>query len=147
MKIKESQLRQMIKESVKKVLKESAYDIDDDTYYGGGLPDSYNQDSAHEKPNEYNEPSIPEDISNFIYEKIKDFPEKIDELDAKSLSRLDNRFTYDVYWALCNENIEQTTAAKYVREYIKCYLPTYKTAYNKLRHVVEDAGWLFNETI
>ena len=147
MKIKESQLRQMIKESVKKVLKESAYDIDDDTYYGGGLPDSYNQDSAHEKPNEYNEPSIPEDISNFIYEKIKDFPEKIDELDAKSLSRLDNRFTYDVYWALCNENIEQTTAAKYVREYIKYYLPTYKTAYNKLRHVVEDAGWLFNENI
>ena len=33
MKIKESQLRQMIKENIKKCLNE-AYDIDDDTYYG-----------------------------------------------------------------------------------------------------------------
>ena len=38
-KLNESQLTNIIRNSVKKVLKESAYDIDDDTYYGGGMPE------------------------------------------------------------------------------------------------------------
>ena len=39
----ESDLHRVVKESVEKILKES-YDIDDDRHYGGGLPDSYFQD-------------------------------------------------------------------------------------------------------
>lgn len=41
--LKESQLRQIIRESLKRVVNEGVYeysqDIDDDTYYGGGLPE------------------------------------------------------------------------------------------------------------
>ena len=37
----ESDLRRIVNKSVKRILKE---DIDDDTYFGGGLPDSYFND-------------------------------------------------------------------------------------------------------
>lgn len=36
----ESDLHRMIKESVRQVLKETS--IDNDSYFGGGLPDKYN---------------------------------------------------------------------------------------------------------
>jgi len=37
----ESYLHKIVKESVNKVLKEDGRDIDDDNYFGGGLPDRY----------------------------------------------------------------------------------------------------------
>lgn len=43
-KLTESQLKKVIAESVKKVLKE--WDEDSDSYYGGGLPDKYFDDEA-----------------------------------------------------------------------------------------------------
>ena len=49
-KLNENTLRQIVAESVKKVLKE--WD-DEDNYYGGGLPDSYFNDEAHEEPEDY----------------------------------------------------------------------------------------------
>ena len=39
----ESDLHNVIKESVKRVLNEGSHDIDDDTYFGGGLPDDKQQ--------------------------------------------------------------------------------------------------------
>lgn len=39
--ITENDIRQMVDESVKNVIKEYSRDIDDDNYYGGGLPDKY----------------------------------------------------------------------------------------------------------
>ena len=39
--INENDIRQMVDESVKNVIKEYSRDIDDDNYYGGGLPDKY----------------------------------------------------------------------------------------------------------
>ena len=146
-KLDESQLRGLIKESIKKVLNENERDIDDDTYFGGGLPDSYYQDPAHERPNEYDndEPSIPEDISDFIYERLKNLPDKVDRFDAKNLNALDIRLV-NVYRELRN-HIGDEDSFKYIREYVKYYLPDYETVYNKLRHVVEEAKWLFNENI
>jgi hypothetical protein len=40
-KITANELKQFLTESVKKVIKEYSRDIDDDNYYGGGLPDKY----------------------------------------------------------------------------------------------------------
>ena len=45
-KVRESELKQMIAESVKRVLMEHSRDIDDDNYFGGGLPDRYFDDDA-----------------------------------------------------------------------------------------------------
>ena len=39
--ITENDIRQMVDESVKNVIKEYSRDIDNDNYYGGGLPDKY----------------------------------------------------------------------------------------------------------
>lgn len=44
--LNEAQLQNVIKESVKKLLKE----FDGDNYYGGGLPDSYHKDGYTESP-------------------------------------------------------------------------------------------------
>ena len=46
----ENDIRNLVKESVKIMLKEQ--DIDNDSYYGGGLPDSAYQDPGNESPNE-----------------------------------------------------------------------------------------------
>lgn len=145
--LNESQLRGLIKESIKKVLNENERNIDDDTYFGGGLPDSYYQDPAHEQPNEYDndEPSIPEDIGDFIYERLKNLPDKVDTFDAKNLNALGIRLG-NVYGELRN-HIGEEDSIKYIREYVKYYLPNYKTVYNKLRHVIEEAKWLFNENM
>ena len=70
MKIKESQLRQMIKESVKKVLKESAYDIDDDTYYGGGMPE----------PSQHTMTYTPEKEVAEICEQIRPYVDKLADI-------------------------------------------------------------------
>lgn len=43
LKLTENKLKQIVAESVKKVLREYR-DIDDDNYYGGGLPDKYFDD-------------------------------------------------------------------------------------------------------
>ena len=40
----ETSLRRIVKESVKRVLREYSRDIDDDNYFGGGLPDRYFDD-------------------------------------------------------------------------------------------------------
>ena len=45
----EQDLHNMINECVARVLREGEYDIDQDNYYGGGLPDSYNKEDAPEK--------------------------------------------------------------------------------------------------
>ena len=39
--ITENDIRQMVDESVKNVIKEYSRDIDNDNYYGGGLPNKY----------------------------------------------------------------------------------------------------------
>ena len=43
----ESDLHRIVKESVNRALKEH-HDIDDDTYFGGGLPSHFNDDEAPE---------------------------------------------------------------------------------------------------
>ena len=42
----ESDLHRIVKESVNRVLREDSRDIDDDNYFGGGLPDRYFDDDA-----------------------------------------------------------------------------------------------------
>ena len=42
----ESDLHQIVKESVNRVLRENSRDIDDDNYFGGGLPNRYFDDDA-----------------------------------------------------------------------------------------------------
>lgn len=42
----ESDIHRIVKESVKRVLREDSRDIDDDNYFGGGLPDRYFDDDA-----------------------------------------------------------------------------------------------------
>lgn len=44
--LKEQDLRRIVKESVNRILKENFRDIDDDNYFGGGLPDRYLDDDA-----------------------------------------------------------------------------------------------------
>lgn len=122
-------------------------DIDADTYYGGGLPDSYYQDPAHEQPDVYDddEPSIPEDISIFIYERLKNQPDKVDRFDARNLNALSIRLA-NVYRELRNR-VGEEDSIKYIHEYVKYYLPDYAYVYNTICHLVEDAKWLFNENI
>lgn len=43
-KLRESELKRIVAESVKRILREYGRDIDDDTYFGGGLPDRYSDD-------------------------------------------------------------------------------------------------------
>ena len=52
----EGDLHRIVKNSVNRVLKEQSRDIDDDSYYGGGLPDSYFDDD--EAPNAMTNDSI-----------------------------------------------------------------------------------------
>ena len=47
-KLRETELRRMIAESVRRGLREHSRDIDDDNYFGGGLPDRYFDDDAPE---------------------------------------------------------------------------------------------------
>ena len=42
----ESDLHKIVKESVNRILREDGRDIDDDNYFGGGLPDKYFDDDA-----------------------------------------------------------------------------------------------------
>lgn len=42
----ENDLHRIVKESAKRVLRENSIDIDDDNYFGGGLPDRYLDDDA-----------------------------------------------------------------------------------------------------
>lgn len=49
-KLRESELKHIISESVKGILKEYSRDIDDDNYYGGGLPDSFFNDFDDDAP-------------------------------------------------------------------------------------------------
>lgn len=44
----EADLHRIVKETVNRVLKEDGRDIDDDNYFGGGLPDRYFDDDAPE---------------------------------------------------------------------------------------------------
>ena len=46
MRLTESDLHKIVKESVNRVLRENGRDIDDDNYFGGGLPDRYFDDYA-----------------------------------------------------------------------------------------------------
>jgi hypothetical protein len=52
LKLTESELRKVIKESVNNILKEYR-DIDNDNYYGGGLPDKYLDDEYNDEYDEY----------------------------------------------------------------------------------------------
>ena len=143
-KLNETQLRKMINETIKNILKEDR-DIDDDNYSGGGLPDSYYQYPGLEQPDVYDddEPSMPEDVGDFIYERVKSLPIKVDRYDAKNLNSLDIRLS-NVYHDLRN-HVGEKDAIKYIKEYVKYYLPDYKYAYHQIRHVLENAKWLFNE--
>ena len=51
----EGDLHRIVKESVNRMLKETEYDIDDDRYYGGGLPSNYFQDDdfPYEEENDF----------------------------------------------------------------------------------------------
>lgn len=49
-KLKKSELKRMIAESAKRVLREYGRDIDDDVYFGGGLPDSYSDNDGNDGP-------------------------------------------------------------------------------------------------
>lgn len=53
--IKESELRELVAENVRSLIREIfERDIDDDSYYGGGLPDDYRYD-GDEEPEEYDD--------------------------------------------------------------------------------------------
>lgn len=67
-KINESALKQIVLESVKRVLKE--WDLGDDNYYGGGLPDSYFED---EQPLDYS-------ISKQQVEELRQMAAKIADI-------------------------------------------------------------------
>ncbi len=45
-KLRESELKRMVAESVRRALMEHSRDIDDDNYFGGGLPNRYFDDDA-----------------------------------------------------------------------------------------------------
>lgn len=51
-KLTEGDLHNIIKESVNKVLKENSIDIDNDSYFGGGLPDRYFDDDDYVPDND-----------------------------------------------------------------------------------------------
>lgn len=63
----ESELNYLIRESVKSVIKESEIDIDDDSYYGGGLPEQKPQAHKYTCEKEVTE----------IYNKIKPYIDKL----------------------------------------------------------------------
>ncbi len=82
-KLTESELNHILKESVKKVIKESERDIDNDSYYGGGLPESQPQAYRYTYEKEVME----------IYNQIKPY---IDQLsDIFNNSDMDSREVYD----------------------------------------------------
>lgn len=47
--LKESDLRRIVKECVNRILFENSTDIDSDNYYGGGLPSNYNREDPPEQ--------------------------------------------------------------------------------------------------
>lgn len=53
----ESDLHRLVNESVTRILEENSRDIDDDNYFGGGLPDRYFDDDAPDN-NDYDEHEI-----------------------------------------------------------------------------------------
>ena len=66
----ESELSHLISQSVKKVIKESERDIDDDTYYGGGLPERKPQAHRYTCEKEVTE----------IYNKIKPYIDQLADI-------------------------------------------------------------------
>lgn len=82
-KLTESELKHIIKKSVKKIIKESERDIDNDSYYGGGLPEPQPRASRYTSEKEVTE----------IYNKIKPY---IDQLsDIFNNSDMDSKEVYD----------------------------------------------------
>lgn len=69
-KLNESQLRKMIAENVKAILKEYQQDIDSDTYFGGGLPDPNTQENKYTYEKEITE----------IYNQIKPYIDKLSDI-------------------------------------------------------------------
>lgn len=82
-KLSESELNQILKESVKKVIKESERDIDDDSYYGGGLPEPQPRASRYTYEKEVKK----------IYNQIKPYLDQLS--DIFNNSDMDNREVYD----------------------------------------------------
>ena len=69
-KLNESQLRKMIAENVKVILKEYQQDIDSGTYFGGGLPDPNTQENKYTYEKEITE----------IYNQIKPYIDKLSDI-------------------------------------------------------------------
>lgn len=66
----ETELNYLIKESVKRIMKESERDIDNDSYYGGGLPEQKPQAHTYNCEKEVTE----------IYNKIKPYINKLADI-------------------------------------------------------------------
>ena len=136
----ESNLRDIVKETVRMALKEQ--DIDNDSYYGGGLPDSSYQDPAHEEPNEMDDFE-----GNPAWEAIDAVMERngIRDIDfneimpmikpiAQKLQTLDKVMEE----AVREGNLVHEDVIKYMRE----TMPNYVNLLFKVRHLWQYFGWL-----
>ena len=70
LKLTESELRKVIKESVNNILKEYR-DIDNDNYYGGGLPDNYLDDDYDDYDDDYDDYEPKKECDGFVVENTK----------------------------------------------------------------------------
>ena len=146
-KLKESDLRRIIKESVNNVIKEYSRDIDDDNYYGGGLPDRYFDDDDKPSVEDYFEDTAEWDkISNYIdahyqiedleYEDVKKLLSPI----KSSLSKIYMVMNH-VMESLKFDGLKHEHIVKYMREEFYGYsslINDINRLYNKYKWLITD---------
>lgn len=147
-KLKETDLHKIIKESVNNVIKEHSRDIDDDNYYGGGLPDRYFDDDD-DKPSveDYFEGTAEWDkITNYIdaHYQIED----LEYEDVKKLLSPINSSLSKIYMVMNHameslkfDGLKHEHIVKYMRETFYGYsslINDINRLYNKYKWLITD---------
>ena len=83
-----SDLHRIINESVNKILRENNRDIDDDNYFGGGLPDRHFDDNAPDN-NDYDE----HEITQSQIKQLTDMATTIAKIASRCIGKFVTRYT------------------------------------------------------
>ena len=138
-KLTESDLHRIIKESVNNVLKE--YDDDIDNYYGGGLPDGYFDDD--------DKPSIDDDFEGTAeWDKIDSKIGYLEDLDYedvdKLLSPIDSSLSkiYKVMNDAMHDLKFDGMKHEHIMKFMNRTYPGYTLLINKIGRLYNKCKWL-----
>ena len=145
----EQDIHAIVKESVGRILKEQ--DIDNDSYYGGGLPDSSYNDPGFEEPNEVEdfEGTPAWNAINSVMDRYGINDVNFDEIMpmikpiAQKLQILDRAMeeaTREIYSN--GDGRTNTVNHEDVINYMRETMPNYVNLLFKVRHLWQYFGWL-----